>query len=66
MIHLLCNGTPLCTHSIGKGQKCQYATRREAFDRMVRLEREFPKIEFSLVRGHCPTSFRPCPPQPQP
>lgn len=64
MTHLLCGGIPLCQSELRAGQKCQYATRREAFDRMVRLEREFPKKLFSIVRGHCPTSFRPCPPQP--
>jgi len=65
MTHLLCNGIPLCQSGLLRvGQKCQYATRREAFDQMVRLEKELPKKTFSIVRGHCPTSFRPVPVQP--
>ena len=57
MTHLLCNGIPLCQSEISKAIKCQYPTRREAFDRMVRLEKEFPKKDFSLVRGECPSRY---------
>lgn len=64
MTHILVGGIPLCESRILPTHPCQYPTRREAFDRMVRLERLFPKKDFILVRGACPTSFRPCPIQP--
>lgn len=52
MVHLTQDGTPICAHR--STERCQYPTRREAFDILMRLEKQYPKIIFAVKRGPCP------------
>lgn len=48
MVHLTINGRPICEHQF---QKCQYSTRREAFDACLHIDGDV-KIE----QGRCPNA----------
>jgi hypothetical protein len=51
MVYITYKGKPICQHRNGR---CQYATRREAFDRMLRLSSPDDQQDYAIVQGHCP------------
>jgi hypothetical protein len=46
MVHLIVNGRPICEHGFST---CQYSTRREAFDALLKIDGEV-----QIVKGPCP------------
>lgn len=52
MVHIaLCQGgLPFCQYS---GSQCEFSTRREAFDKILKLEKRF-HIKLQVIPGLCP------------
>lgn len=51
MVHLTYKGTPLCEHTCAI--RCQYSTRREAFDMLVKRFRK-TLDRYNIAPGGCP------------
>jgi hypothetical protein len=48
MVHLVINMKPICEHGF---TKCQFSTRREAFDALLRIDGDV-----KIVVGKCPNN----------
>lgn len=55
MVHILYNGQPLCRRQ-GGAIPCEYSTRREAFDRLLKLLKGTHDSKYSIEIGPCPDS----------
>jgi hypothetical protein len=50
MVHLTIDGKPICTYGF---THCQYSTRREAFDALLKIDGEV-----KIVTGKCPNIIK--------
>lgn len=53
MVHILYNGQPLCLRQ-GGAIPCEYSTRREAFDRLLKWLNGAHDAEYTIEKGPCP------------
>lgn len=51
MVYITRDGQPVCVTST---YRCQYSTRREAFRNMLRILRDHPSWDCTIVMGPCP------------